>query len=93
MISYYYKNDNSLTLSSIKKLVGNFRPFLGSKDYNGKFLVNYPIAILHFGKSALLRSQVEFLLGRRAFSMGEMQFYEVKTMMKKLFKKDIKLKA
>lgn len=70
MISYYYKNAHSLSLANIKNLVLNFRSLLGAKDLNGRFLMNYPIIILHFGKNQLLRSQAEFLLARRAFSMG-----------------------
>jgi hypothetical protein len=70
MISYYYKNTHSISVSSFKHIASNFRPFLGGKDFNGRFVVNYPVVILHFGKSQLLRSNAEFLLARRAFSMG-----------------------
>jgi hypothetical protein len=70
MISYYYKNANSISISTTKKFVANFRMYLGEKDFNGRFLVNYPLTILQFGKNQVLRSQAEFLLARRAFSMG-----------------------
>ena len=54
---------------------------------NDKFENKYPIAILHFDKNEGLHSFADFLISRRAFSMGEVHFYEVKAMVKKLFKR------
>lgn len=52
---------------------------------NDKFESKYPIAILNYNKNLI--SFTDFLISRRAYSMGEVHFYEAKAIVKKLFKR------
>jgi hypothetical protein len=76
MTRYYHWNISTLSRGAIKSLIAFPRAsLLITNTLTDRLLSTYPIAILHFSKNETLHSLSEFLISRRAFSMGEVHFY------------------
>jgi hypothetical protein len=69
MTRYYYTNHPTLSQNKMRSLIAKSKTYLVSKELNGKFSTNYPL-LLHFGRDENIQALTEFLIGRRAYSMG-----------------------